>query len=56
VGEAVSDISTLTFHRNYHDNHICLVNCCHRNACSVLCVGDCLVSGTIVITMVTISA
>jgi hypothetical protein len=25
-------------HCNYCGNHICLVNFCHRNACSVLCV------------------
>jgi hypothetical protein len=25
-------------HCNYHGDHICLVNC-HRNSCSVLCVG-----------------
>jgi hypothetical protein len=31
-------------HCNYHGNRICLVNCCHRNVCSVLCVevGMCL--------------
>jgi hypothetical protein len=26
-------------HCNYRGNRICLVNCCHRNACSVLCFG-----------------
>jgi hypothetical protein len=26
-------------HCNYHGNHMCLVNCCHRKACSVLCIG-----------------
>jgi hypothetical protein len=26
-------------HCSYRGNHICLVNCYHRNACSVLCVG-----------------
>jgi hypothetical protein len=26
-------------HCNSHGNHMCLVNYCHRNACSVLCFG-----------------
>jgi hypothetical protein len=36
-------------HCNYRGDCICLVNCYHRNVCSVLCFG-------VVITMVTISA
>jgi hypothetical protein len=38
-------------HCNYRGNFICSVNCCHRNACSVLCVGVGMLSTNIHLVM-----